>query len=60
MPYATRSRYLGENHVLSFARTARRPRSVGEESEDWPATMTITDRHGRTVFFSRGTLNCGA
>lgn len=60
MPYAARSRYVGNEYVLSFAKTARRPTSVGEESEDWPATMTLKDRYGRTVFFLRGTLNCGA
>jgi hypothetical protein len=51
---------LGDRFVLRFAKTARRPTNVGDESEDWAATMTVSDRSGRTLFFSRGTLNCGA
>jgi hypothetical protein len=60
LSYTARARYTSGGYVLRFAKTARRPTDVGSESEDWPATMTITDRQGRVRFTARGTLNCGA
>lgn len=60
LSYTARARYVNAAYVLRFAKTARRPTDVGSESEDWPATMTLSDRSGRVRFSTRGSLNCGA
>ena len=59
LPFDTRSRYVGRDHVIDLQTSGGEGRASGEETVDWPGRLTIRDAHERVVFTAAGTVQCG-
>jgi len=59
LPYDTRSRYVGREHVIDLQTAGGEGKASGEETTDWPGRLTIRDARERVVYSAAGTVQCG-
>lgn len=59
-PFAAREKYVGRTLSLRLTKGPGKGTPVGNESVEWPGSLTLSDRYERTVYFAPGTVLCGA
>lgn len=60
LPFASREKYVGRTLSLRLTKRPGKGKAVGDESVEWPGSLTLSDRYERTVYFTPGMVVCGA
>ena len=60
LPYLAHAKYDGLTHSISLELDEEGGKQSGDETIDYPSTLTIRDAQGRPVFTENGTTQCGA
>lgn len=60
LPYLARRKYDGKAYSMVLDLDEAAGKQSGEETSDYPATLTIRDPHDEVVYRKRGMAQCGA
>lgn len=60
LPYLARRKYDGKAYSMVLEINEQAGRPSGEETSDYPATLTIRDLHDAVVYRKAGMAQCGA
>lgn len=60
LPYLARRKYDGKAYSMLLDLDEAAGKQSGEETSDYPATLTIRDAHGAVVYREPGIAQCGA
>ena len=59
-PFASREKYVGRTLSLRLTKGPGKGTPIGNESVEWPGSLTLSDRYERTVYFTPGMVLCRA